>query len=312
MEICVAERKSTDYVGDGLLRINGQVIEHRGKWLKIGRVHDELWQPRQSIDDPEKVIAALSQGFAGTDIFTFAQCIPETEPKFRYYMEWDNWAVAKTSDFKKWWESMPQESRKNVRRAERRGLTTRSITLTEEVVRGIKQIYDETPIRQGRRFWHYQKDIATVKTENSSYLDRSELLGAFHGEELIGFLKMVFSGQTARIMQILAMNSHADKRPTNALLAKAVECCSHRGITHLIYGQYVYGKKNNSQVTEFKRRNGFEQVLLPRYYIPLTAKGKIALATGLHRELKERLPAKLLTFLMKIRLLFYRRYLEAE
>jgi len=43
-----------------------------------------------------------------------------------------------------------------------------------------------------------------------------------------------------------------------------------------MYCNYIYNDPKSS-LTEFKRRNGFEQVLLPRYYIPLTLKGKIAL-----------------------------------
>ena len=59
----------------------------------------------------------------------------------------------------------------------------------------------------------------------------------------------------------------------NALIAKAAEVCEQKGISHLIYGQFIYGNKRRSSLVEFKRRNGFEQVNFPRYYIPLTLKG---------------------------------------
>ena len=61
-----------------------------------------------------------------------------------------------------------------------------------------------------------------------------------------------------------------DKRPANALIAKMVEVCEAKGISHLIYGLYNYGNKRNSSLLEFKIRNGFEEFLVPRYYIPLT------------------------------------------
>ena len=78
---------------------------------------------------------------------------------------------------------------------------------------------------------------------------------------------------------------HFDKRPANALIAKAVEICEpQRVISHLIYCSYIYNDPKSS-LTEFKRRNGFEKVLLPRYYIPLTPKGRLALNLGLHRGL---------------------------
>ena len=72
---------------------------------------------------------------------------------------------------------------------------------------------------------------------------------------------------------------HFDKRPTNALIAKAVEICEQRGFAYLTYCNYVYNDPDSS-LTEFKRRNGFEQVLVPRYYIPLTLQGRIALKLG--------------------------------
>ena len=49
-----------------------------------------------------------------------------------------------------------------------------------------------------------------------------------------------------------------------------------------MYCNYVYNDPNSS-LTEFKRRNGFEKVLLPRYYIPLTLKGKLAQRCQFHR-----------------------------
>lgn len=194
-----------------------------------------------------------------------------------------------------------------MRRAERRGVVVRAVSLDDELVHGIKAIYDEAPIRQGRRFWHYAKDLDTIKRENASYLERSQFIGAYHKGELVGFLKMVYAGPTARIMQILAKNRHFDKRPVNALLAKAVEICSQRPVAQLIYGQYIYDKKASSPVTEFKHRNGFHQVLLPRYYIPLTLKGRVAVAMRLHRGLKALLPGRVLSTLLVIRQSVYQR-----
>ena len=78
------------------------------------------------------------------------------------------------------------------------------------------------------------------------------------------------------------MIKHYDKRPANALIAKAVELCEQQGMSYLMYCNYVYNDPESS-LTEFKRRNGFEQALVPRYYVPLTLKGKIALRLGLHR-----------------------------
>ncbi len=278
-----------------------------GKWLRIARIRDEIWLPGAATLNPDSLLSAFRQSPLKADLFTFAQALPETKPKFDLYHDWDSLAVAPPQKFKEWWESLPQESRKNFRRSQRRGVTVRLVDFNDEFVRGIKEIYDETPIRQGRKFWHYKKDLESVKRENGTYLDRSLFVGAFHGAELIGFIKMVQVDSTARIMQIISKNAHYDKRPTNSLLTKAMEVCAERGFTELIYGQYIYGPKASSSVTEFKRRNGFTEVLLPRYYVPLTLKGKLALSLGLHRGLKNALPEPLLNFLLEQRTKYYNR-----
>jgi len=296
--------------GKSGIKVNGQTLVCEGRWLKVARIDDELWLEGADSIQPESLVAAVRKGSPKADLLTFAQALPETKPKFSFHCEWDSVAVASPRDFKAWWESLPQESRKNVRRSQRRGVTVRIVDFTDDFVRGIKEIYDETPIRQGRRFWHYRKDFEVVKRENGTYLDRSQFIGAYHGEELVGFIKMVRVGTTARIMQIISKNAHYDKRPTNSLLTKAMEICSQQGITEFIYGQYVYGAKASSSVTEFKKRNGFTEVLLPRYYIPLTLKGRLVMALRLHRGIKNVLPEPVLNFLLEKRTRYYDRKLS--
>ena len=281
-----------------------------GAWLKVAQIFDEPWLETTGIDNPEAFVVTLQDSGIKADLFTFAQHLPHTSPRYRIdHVEWDNVAAAPSHDFKAWWESLPQESRKNVRRSQKRGVSIREVSFTDEFVRGIKAIYDETPYRQGRRFWHYGKDLATVHAENSSYLDRSYFIGAFLDAELIGFIKMVRTGTSARIMQILSKNAHSDKNPTNALIASAMEVCAREKLTHFIYGQYVYGNKHNSSITEFKRRNGFQKIMLPRYYIPMTAKGRVSLSLGLHRGVSAMLPEPAIAFLLDTRSFVYERLL---
>src|SRR5262249_16224118 len=158
-----------------------------------------------------------------------------------------------------WWEKLPQEARKNVRRSAKRGVETKVVQFDDELMIGVKKLCDETPVRQGRPFWHYRKDLETLKRVHSTYLERNEFIGAYFEGNLIGSVRMVYVDQMALIFHILAMNAHNDKRPVNALLAKCVEVCAQKGIKYLVYGNYVYGNKKNSSLMEFKRRNGFEQ-----------------------------------------------------
>lgn len=63
---------------------------------------------------------------------------------------------------------------------------------------------------------------------------------------------------------------------------------------YLTYGKYVYGNKRTSTLIDFKRRHGFEEVLVPRYYVALTVKGKIGMSLNLHRGLVGILPDKMI------------------
>ncbi len=86
--------------------------------------------------------------------------------------------------------------------------------------------------------------------------------------------------------------------------------CNARGLTHLLYGQYVYDNKRNSPLMEFKRRNGFEQIQCPRYYVPLTLKGQVALALRLQRGWKRLIPGPIVEAGLQLRSAWYR--LSAE
>ena len=233
-------------------------------------LRDEEWLANAQPVDPLQLAAEIRKSSLRADIFSFAASLDSPlMPGAAHKM--DNLAVIETSDFQAWWNSLPQEARKNTRRAAKRGVELRSVQLDNELAAGIKAIYDETPIRQGRRFWHYGKDIATIMRENGTYLyQRCEFLGAFYESQLIGFMKWVYVNDAARIMQILCLNSHQDKRPIIALITKAVEICHQRGMHYLIYGKYTYGGKAESSITEFKRRLGFTQKDFPRYHVPLT------------------------------------------
>ena len=116
-----------------------------------------------------------------------------------------------------------------MRIAGKRGVLVKMVEFNDELARGIAEIYNETPIRQGRSFCHFGKDVETVKAENATYPERSQFIGAYCGNELIGFMKLVHIDEVASIMQFLSKNAHLDKKPMNALLAKAVELCEKSG-----------------------------------------------------------------------------------
>lgn len=283
------------------VQIEGRTLVVTGRIIQTATVLDEEFVEEEAIHDPCACISKLVESGLRIDILTFAQKINEETPKHPYPFEWDNVAAASTVNYDDWWEKLPQESRKNVRRAAKRGVVVQLVKLDEKFVRGIKEIYDEMPVRQGRRFWHFGKDLETIKKENETYLDRSEFIGAYYNDELIGFMKFVYVGQIARLMQIVSKAAHYDKRPMNALIAKAVEVCQGKQISYLVYGKFTYGNKIQSQMMDFKRRNGFVQKNFPRYFIPLTLRGKLALRLKLHRGLLGILPSGLISWLWRVR-----------
>jgi hypothetical protein len=188
-----------------------------------------------------------------------------------------------------------------VRKAAKQGVVVREVEFNDDFVRGIVSIFNESAIRQGKPFWHYEKDFETVKRDFSRYLFREDLIGAYYNNELIGFIMLAHTGQYAVLGQIISKIRHRDKAPNNALVAKAVETCDRKRIPYLVYARWDTG----SSLTDFKRYNGFEKVSLPRYYVPLTIKGQVALALGLHRGLVGVIPEGMKARLIKLRSLWY-------
>jgi hypothetical protein len=282
--------------------ICGRTVVVTGKRIRMAQVKDEEVVEGVTVAAPETFIAQLKESELKADVFTFAQRPPEITPKYHYHLEWENWAVAPTTSFNEWWENrLPQETRKNVRRAARRSVIVKIVPLDDDFVRGVHRIYNETPVRGGRFFWHFGKDVETVKRGLTTYLDRSDFIGAYWNEELIGFIKIVYVDDIANLIHIISMNEHYDKRPMNALIAKAVELCQEKGISQLVYGRFVYGNNRQSSFVEFKRRNGFEQVNFPRYYVPLSLRGKVFVNLRLYRGINGLIPEPFLQPLLRFR-----------
>jgi hypothetical protein len=290
--------------------VDGKTIVATGGLLKVGRIHDEEWMENSTIDDIKSFLSNLAGTRLPVDVFSYTQplhLLNQLNSGTPLHSDFQDLAVVPLTTFTSWWESLPQESRKNTRKAEKRGVVARVASFDDMLVRGIKSLYDETPVRQGRRFWHFGKDLETVRRENATFMDRSDFIAAYLDAELIGFIKIVYVGKVARIMQILSKSAHSDKKPTNLLLTKAIEACCNRGMTHFVYGQYYYGNKGHTPITEFKRRNGFERVLLPRYFVPITLKGRAAVSLRLHRGIQNLVPGSLANFILGVRARIYQR-----
>ena len=289
------------------LFVDENAIIVRGKWLRIAVIEAEDWLERE-IANPEACIRKLKEESDGLSahVFAFSQKVPNSVPQYQYSMNSDSCAVVRVTDFNEWWTKLPQETRKNVRRSQKRGVTISIKEVDDRLVRDLVQLNNDSPVRQGKRFTHYGKTFEQVKKDQMFFLDRSDYICAYVGEELIGVLKLVYRRDSASILTFVSKSSHADKRPSNALLAKAVECCEAKGISYLVYGKLNYGNKRESSLRDFKIRHGFEEILVPRYYVPLTWWGALCVRLGVHRGLLSVLPPRAIAIGVSVRAKCYK------
>lgn len=274
------------------MEFNGHVIAVTGTWLKMAVIHDEEFLEGE-FRDPELCVKQLKERRSDglrADIFTFSQRGADAVSRFPYQVEWESIAAVDTSSFKKWWESRPQEVRKNVRRAEKRGVVVTVKQLDDQLIQDILDLNNDSPVRQGRAFVHYGKTLEQVRKDQAAFPERSDYVCAYFEKELIGFLKIAYRGDLASLVQILPRASHQDKRPANAMIAKAVEVCESKGVSHLTYGLFNYGNRQDSPLRQFKIRNGFIEMRVPRFYVPLTGWGAICTKLKLYRGLIGLLP----------------------
>ncbi len=289
------------------LSVNGNNLITRGRLLKTAFVHDEEWLESE-LQDPEACVQILKERRTSAlcaDIFTFSQRLPATIPKYSFPLEWDSIAAIPITSFEDWWEKLPQATRKNARRSQKRGVEVKVRAFDDDLIRDIVELTNDSPVRQGKRFVHYGKTFEQTQKDQSTHLGRSEFICAYSGNELIGLLKLVYAGQLASILLFLPKASQQDKRPANALISKAVQICEAKKVSHLIYGMFCYGNKRESSLVEFKIRNGFEEILVPRFYVPLTIWGALCLRLKLHRGLVGILPQSVITMAGSLRAKWY-------
>jgi hypothetical protein len=270
----------------------------QGSGIKTARTDGDGYV---DVEDASRVVEELRQSGCDGDIFTFPELNPDAAIRDAYPFEWESVAVLPMKGFDFWWsKQIPQETRTGVRKAEKKGIRVDVVPFDDELVRGIQGIYNESPVRQGKPFWHYGKDLATLEKIHATFLDASDFIGAYLDGELVGFMKLVYSRHCAGTMNILAKIEHRDKRVMNALVAKAVDVCSRRGVPYLTYCMWSSGG-----LGDFKIRNGFQKRELPRYYVPLTIKGQLAIALKLHRGIRGILPSGVKAQLVRLRSKWY-------
>ncbi len=222
------------------------------------------------------------------DIFTFVErkwCCPIANPPSPWSRTDDNIGLLEIKDCESWWSVIGKKTRNMVRKAEKSGVNVTVVDPSDKLAQGIWKIYNETPIRQDRAFSHYGESLETV-TGNMYAAKTSTFIAANIGDELVGFIQILYGDDIAIVSNILTMLKHWDKSVNNAMIAKAVEVCASNGNRWLMYGRIG----NHPSLDKFKENNGFVKYPISRYYIPITGKGRVAIRLSLHKELKDALP----------------------
>jgi len=258
------------------------------------------------IGDPTAEIEEIKHGNVRADLLTIVQHPLNPRPSWPYVMEWDNRAILEIKSYDHWlMKQIPQQTRNKVRKAEKKGVIVEIEPFSDRLIGDLVGMFNESPMRQGRPNRYYGWDIEMVRRVWMTDLDRSVWIVAYYGREMIGFIKLILGDGIARTSGTIAKFAHRDKGTMNAVLAKAVELCAAKGIPLMVYGQFIYGRKGEDSLTIFKVNNGFKRFDIPRWYIPLSLRGRVGLTLGLHKELIDFVPARTLKLIRAVKSRWY-------
>jgi hypothetical protein len=291
-----AQERTAAKVPDAV-EIAGSFFQISKSFLKTASLKNE-W--RDDVNNPEETIRALKAQPVEIDILKFWQRIPDTEAKFHYYKEWRQVAAIPISTYDVWWKSLKDKTRNMVRKAAKKGVIISEVPFTDELARGMREIFNQSPIRRGKPMRHYGKSFETVKAEMGAHMEESIIVAAHYQNELIGFIKFMVMDRYGTLTMILDKTAHRDKAPINGMLAKVVEICAERKLRHLTYTTWRRGEHGH-----FQQNNGFEKFPIPEYYVPLTLKGRIAVGLRLHEGIKGWLPGRVHGWLVDLRTKWY-------
>jgi hypothetical protein len=250
------------------------------------RIVSDAKEYEKDVNPDEKFIQKLSE--RQVDIFNFVErrwCNTIQKAPKNWVKESDNVAFLDLRSYDEWWKSIGKKTRNMIRKAEKSGIRTEIAEPNEKLAEGMWKIYNETPIRQERAFPHYGISLKTVR-ENVLSSENCTFIAAYFQDELSGFIQLVHGNRVALISQILSLQKHWDKAVSNGLLNETIKFCTDNHIQWIVYGRMG----NHPSLDNFKQNNGFTRFELTRFYIPLTRRGRVAIALRLHREAKDVLP----------------------
>lgn len=273
--------------------IGGKEVVTKGTLFRTARLRHEWCD---FLADVPTAVEELRGQKQLADVFTFVEEIGTPNRSYGYRAEPTFIAVLPVVSFSKWWDEMGFKARNKVRKAQKCGVDVRVVSLDEDFARGVQSIYNESPVRQGRKFIHYGRGASDIFNELLSFKGKSTFVGSYFEGNLIGFMKLFHGNGVLRTVHIIATLAHRDKNVMDGLIAKAVELCDEKNAGFLHYGSWTDGG-----VGAFRTKHGFQRMEVARYYIPLGWRGEVMLNWNLHRPLRDRLPKRVTQTLTKLR-----------
>ena len=147
------------------------------------------------------------------------------------------------------------------------------------------------PDPPGKALSSLRNDLERAREYAGTFPDRSISIGAFLGDEMIGFVKLVTdeTRTQACLVHILSMVKHKDKAPTNALIAQAVDPAPTAAF--LIWCTRISPTVRSGRQPEplqgSQRLPAHRSASLLR---PVDSLGKMAFRLGLHHRLVDHFP----------------------
>ncbi len=200
----------------------------------------------------------------GVDLFSFIErsfLRRHKQHRFGFYTSSETIGLLQIEGFDTWVKSLRPRERTTIRKADRIGLKTRVVDVDEDFIQSACRIYNETPIRQGRKYSGFGISVDDVRNKFSN-LQSSEVIGAYIDNKLIGLAWIEFGDQVAAMMSFISLTSRRNKNPNNALMARTVKLCHEKGFRYLTYGNMGY----NPGLDFFKKNNGFQRVCNPKVF----------------------------------------------
>ena len=140
----------------------GQTFVIEGGALTRVSLEDEWFE---DIDDSAGAsVAACSRARQHPTCSPSGSACRTSEPGTTSIPEWEEIAVLPIQSYEHWWKNqIKSRVRNQIRKAEKDGLMVKEVAYDDEFVKGMTAIFNESPVRQGRPFWHYGKSFETVK-----------------------------------------------------------------------------------------------------------------------------------------------------